>query len=206
MRPTRITVVSGALMVCLVAAVAAAPREVEMIFDFKTPDAGWRTINDVVMGGVSNSAMSVADGVASFSGVVSLDNNGGFASVRSLPGDHDLAEFDGLALRLRGDGKRYAVRLRTTDRFDGPSYQAMIEPDAGEWSELVIRFGEFEPVYRGRPVPGYEPLDPSRVRTFGFLISDKQEGPFRLDIDWIRGWKASEDAPPSGDAPADGAE
>ena len=164
----------------------------------------WRTIDDVVMGGVSRSAIAVADGFITFSGVVSLENNGGFASVRSLPADHDLGEFDGLVLRLRGDGNRYALRLRTTDRFDGPSYQAMIEPDAGEWSELVVRFGEFEPVYRGRPVPGYQALDPSRVKTFGFLISGKQEGEFRLDIDWIRGWKASEDSPAKGESPADG--
>lgn len=196
--------VAVVLTVGVVAAVTAAPTEVEMIFDFETPDREWRTINDGVMGGVSNSTMSVTDGVASFSGIVSLENNGGFASVRSLPADHDLGEFDGVALRLRGDGKRYAFRLRTTDRFDGPSYQAMIEPGAGEWSELVIRFGQFEPVYRGRPVPGYEPLDPSRVKTFGFLISDKQEGEFRLDIDWIRGWKAPGDPPSSGEAPADG--
>lgn len=181
------------MTVSAAAAFSAGPTEAEMIVDFKTPNGEWRTINDGVMGGVSSSTMSISDGVATFSGVVSLENNGGFASVRSLPADHDLGEFDGVALRLRGDGKRYAFRLRTTDRFDGPSYQAMIEPDAGEWSELVIPFGDFEPVYRGRPVPGSEPLDPSRVKTFGFLISGKQDGEFRLDIEWIRGWKASDD-------------
>ncbi len=193
-------VASVVMTVSAAAAFSAGPTEAEMIVDFKTPNGEWRTINDGVMGGVSSSTMSISDGVATFSGVVSLENNGGFASVRSLPAGHELGGFDGVVLRLRGDGKRYAFRLRTTDRFDGPSYQAMIRPEADVWSELVIPFGEFEPVYRGRPVPGHEPLDPSRVRTFGFLISGKQEGEFRLDIEWIRGWNTTPNSKAEGGA------
>jgi monofunctional biosynthetic peptidoglycan transglycosylase len=120
-------------------------------------------------------------GYASFQGVVSFDNNGGFASVRSRPERHDLSGFDSLLLRVRGDGKRYGVRLRTEDSFDGVSYQASIAPPAGEWVELVLPLADFEPVFRGRVVSGHPPLDPAKIRTFGLIIS-RQEGPFRLDV------------------------
>ncbi len=172
-----------------------------MIMDLVDSKTQWRTIDDVVMGGVSNSTIEIADGVATFSGVVSLENNGGFASVRTLPADHDLASFDGLMLRLRGDGKRYAFRLRTTDEFDGVSYQIMIQPPAGEWTDIVVRFSDFEPVFRGRRVAGHPPLDPSRVKTLGFLISGGQAGNFRLDIQSVRGW---DDSASGGEAPAEG--
>ena len=57
------------------------------LFDFSTATnaPAWQVVNDDVMGGVSTSRFSVTNGVAVFRGEVSLENNGGFASVRSLP-------------------------------------------------------------------------------------------------------------------------
>ncbi len=163
------------------------------IIDFAATSPTWRSINDGVMGGVSSSRMEINSGVAVFSGTVSLANNGGFASVRSLPGEYDLGRFGGLIVRLCGDGKRYALRLRTTDAFDGVSYQAMLQPPANQWQEIVVPFDSFEPVFRGRRVDDYPPLDPKDVRTFGLLVSDKQEGPFRLEIAWIGGATSTTD-------------
>lgn len=131
--------------------------------------------------------MVVSDGIATFRGEVSLANNGGFASVRCEPGDYDLSGFDGLVLRVLGDGKRYQIRLRTTESFDGVSYRAELEPEAGVWKELAISFAAFEPVFRGRRLSDHPPLDPARVTTFGLMIAGGQEGPFRLSIEWIRG-------------------
>jgi hypothetical protein len=129
--------------------------------------------------------MTLGDGHAIFSGAVSFENNGGFASVRSRPVVYDLSAFGGLVLRVRGDGKRYFFRLKTDTSFDGVSYQVEITPPAGEWAEFALPFNEFVPVYRGRIVPDHPPLDPSRIASFGLLIS-RQEGPFRLDIEAIR--------------------
>lgn len=158
------------------------------IFDFSSGSQAWPSIDDAVMGGVSTSEMSVEHGVASFRGTVSFDNNGGFASVRSRPERHDLSACAGLILEVRGDGKRYGFRLRTTDAFDGVSYQAELAPPPGEWVEVELPFSAFEPVYRGRRVPDHPPLDPSRVTTFGLIIA-RQEGPFRLDLAGIHGYR-----------------
>ena len=62
----------------------------KMIFDFGEAEQPWSSIDDPVMGGVSRSRMSVRNGIAEFAGVVSLENNGGFASTRSTPAHHDL--------------------------------------------------------------------------------------------------------------------
>jgi monofunctional biosynthetic peptidoglycan transglycosylase len=179
----------GLAGICDPGAEAGEKGAQQMIVDFSSGAEAWRNIDDVVMGGRSSSEMVVSDGVAVFRGEVSLENYGGFASVRSAPQEHDLSSFDGVVLRLRGDGKRYRFRLRTTPAFDGVSYQAPLEPAADTWQEIRIPFGVFEPVFRGRQVPDHPPLDPAQIKTFGLLISDKQAGPFRLEIEWINGYR-----------------
>ncbi len=158
----------------------------DVIMDFSSRDDAWPSIGDVIMGGVSSGRMTVADGVATFAGEVSFANSGGFASVRSGPLGLDLSAWEGLVLRVRGDGKRYGFRIRTTASFDGVSYQAEVAPPAREWTEVTLPFRDFAPVYRGRSVPEHPPLDPARATTFGLMIS-RQEGPFRLELASIRG-------------------
>lgn len=165
------------------------------MFDFAGGDVPWQPIDDAVMGGESASEMQVGDGIAVFRGAVSLARGGGFASVRSSPAQHRLAGFDGIALRLRGDGKTYQVRLRTTTAFDGPSYRAKVQTEPGSWLEVRLPFDSFEPVFRGRPLPGHPALDPAAIRTFGFLIADRQSGPFRLEIDRITAYRNDRVAP-----------
>ncbi len=172
--------------VLVLTAVAAEREDAVIVIDFAAGDAVWPQINDGVMGGVSSGGMIPGDGYASFEGVVSLDNNGGFSSVRSRPVLHDLSAHNGLMLRVRGDGKRYGFRLKTDTSFDGVSYQVAIEPPAGEWIELQLSFEQFVPVYRGRTVGNHPALDPSRIMTFGLIIS-RQEGSFRLDVESIAG-------------------
>lgn len=161
-----------------------------VIFDFDPATEPWANIDDPVMGGRSRSRMTLGDhGAATFEGVVSLENNGGFASLRSRPTDFDLEGFNGIVLRLRGDGQTYGVRLRTSSQFDGVSYQAKVATEAGRWAEVKIPFEVFRAVFRGRQVPDYPALDPGEIKTFGLMIADRQEGAFRLEIDWIKAYR-----------------
>ena len=156
------------------------------VFGF-TDDSAWPSIDDRVMGGVSQSRMTVRDGVARFEGTLSYEQNGGFTSVRSSPGQHDLGAFDGLALRIRGDGRTYDLRLRTDASFDGVSYRARFTPPAdGRWQVVHLPFTAFAPVFRGRSVPRFPALDPAALRSFGLLLADGPAGAFWLEIDWIR--------------------
>jgi monofunctional biosynthetic peptidoglycan transglycosylase len=174
----------AAVVVLAATAAGTAERNSMVIIDFSRSETIWPHINDGVMGGVSSGRMVPDDGFATFQGAVSFDNNGGFSSVRSQPALRDLSEYDGLRVRLRGDGKRYGFRLKTDASFDGVSYQVSVEPPAGEWVELELPFDDFVPVYRGRVVRDHPKLDPARIMTFGLIIS-RQEGPFRLDVQSI---------------------
>jgi hypothetical protein len=161
------------------------------IIDFGDADerGRWEAVNDLVMGGLSEGLMSASAGAAVFYGRVSLENFGGFASVRSLPRRFDLRGYDGLIVGVRGDGRRYRLRLKTDDDFEGLAYQAIFFTEAGEWTEPRLSFDEFVPVFRGAVVQDAPPLDPARIRRVGFMIADRQEGPFRLEIRDVRAYR-----------------
>jgi monofunctional biosynthetic peptidoglycan transglycosylase len=166
-----------------------------IVVDFReeTSDS-WRAINDGVMGGLSQSGLSVTKGgVGVFSGHVSLANNGGFASIRSRRDTIDISEFDGLVVRVKGDGNRYRLRLRTDERYDGIAYQAKFDTTRDEWRVVEIPFDSFLPTYRGRTVRNAPPLDTTRISQIGFMIADKQEGSFRIDIEWVRAYSDPRD-------------
>ncbi len=150
------------------------------------------------MGGVTASTFRVSNGAAVFRGEVSLENNGGFASVRSLAVRHDLAGCDTFLLRVRGDGHRYKFTARTDRSFDSAIYQAVFSTKKGEWEEHGLPMKDFVPTYRGRVWSGEPPLDPVKVASVGFLISDKQAGPFQLEIAWIKALSARPYGGPTG--------
>lgn len=157
------------------------------IIDFRTERVGnWTIVNDGVMGGRSASNIELTkNGSASFSGYLSLDNNGGFASTRAILDHLDLTGFSGITMRVKGDGRTFQLRIRTSGTLDGASYASEFATEAGEWTEVFLPFSEFRPTFRGRVPRGMGPLDPSTIRQIGFLIGDKAEGPFQLEISWI---------------------
>jgi NADH dehydrogenase [ubiquinone] 1 alpha subcomplex assembly factor 1 len=143
----------------------------------------WRAINDGVMGGVSQGGAEVTrDGRLVFAGEVSLERNGGFASVRSAPAPLGVPDARAVRLEVRGDGRRYKLNLKTDEAFDGVQYQAAFATPAGQWTTLTLPLEAFAPKHRGREVPDAPPLDPARIVTLGFLIADRQAGPFRLEV------------------------
>lgn len=165
----------------------------QVVFDFQTATnaAAWQIVNDDVMGGESRSDFRLTNGVAVFHGQVSLENNGGFASVRSLPARHALAGCDAFVIRVRGDGRRYKFTARTDHSFDSAIYQVAFITKKGEWEEHRLPLKQFVATFRGRVLSGEPPLDPARITSVGFLISDKQEGPFQLEVAWIKATRAA---------------
>jgi hypothetical protein len=147
----------------------------------------WGVINDSVMGGRSRSQIKASEnGHFVFQGHVSLENNGGFASVRSGSVDFDLRDYSGILVRLKGDGKKYRLSLKT-DRFEGGIYYYCdIEAPNNEWKVVYAPFDDFTPKYRGQTMPDAPKLDRGKIRSVGFLIANKQEGDFLLSVDWIK--------------------
>lgn len=146
----------------------------------------WYAVNDGVMGGVSAGAFHFDAGNGVFSGELSLEHGGGFASVRRAVSPGVLAESGGIVMRVRGDGRRYQCRVGSEDTAPEISYAAGFETIAGEWLDVRMAWQEFEAVRRGHAVPDAPRLLPERINRLGFLLADRRAGPFRLEIASIR--------------------
>ncbi|OIN94022.1 MAG: CIA30 family protein [Comamonadaceae bacterium CG1_02_60_18] len=157
-----------------------------LLFDTVAAVDGWRAIDDRVMGGVSSSRM-VWDAArfAIFTGSVSLQNNGGFASVRLATNALATPDVRAYCLRVRGDGKRYKLNLRTDSGFDGVNYQATFAPPPGQWCDVTLTLGDFAPSFRGHAVPDAPTLEGARVCQVGLMIAEQQAGEFRLALESI---------------------
>ncbi len=158
-----------------------------VLLDLSSPAAvaDWVTVNDPVMGGRSTSTVTFGDGGLMFSGTISLENNGGFASTRG-PFDPDigLRATGATSLRVRGlgDGKTYVVKVETGQPW---SYVQRFSTDPGVRRTYDLPVGDFQPVGRFLDPVSAPPLDPSAVSRVAFYILDKQEGPFRLTVSGI---------------------
>lgn len=112
----------------------------------------WRFFTDQVMGGVSTGAVTLdADGLH-LTGTVSTANNGGFIQARAETGA--LAPgTQGLKLRVKGDGQRYFVHLRSRATvLPWQYYQAAFETD-GTWQEITLPFSAFRASGSLLPLP-----------------------------------------------------
>lgn len=153
-----------------------------VIYDFNKNKSvnDWRVVDDVVMGGRSTGSFKINDGGNGvFYGSVSLENNGGFSSVRHQTKRLDLSQHSKFVITLRGDGKKYQFRTRASyeDRF---SYIGVFNT-TGEWQTISIPFDTMYPAFRGRTLdlPNYSGTALVEV---AFLIGNKKEQEFMLEI------------------------
>lgn len=161
-----------------------------MLADFvdDRADPGWYVVNDNVMGGRSEGGFRVEGGELHFAGRTNTDG-GGFSSIRTDAVELDLAGYDGIRLRVKGDGRRYTWRLTTTARWRGQEigYWADFDTDEGAWRTVDIPFSRFVPRYRGTRLDGPE-LDPAQVTGMGLMIYDKLDGRFELRLASVRAY------------------
>lgn len=156
-----------------------------LIFDF-TKDSNlssWRIVDDVVMGGRSSGEFYLnKNGNAVFTGKVSLDNYGGFSSVRHQFNTKDVSQFKKIQIRLKGDGKTYQFRIKNRRR-DYYSYITSFKT-SNEWETISIMMSDMYPAFRGRNL-NMDNLKPNKIQEIAFLIGNKKAETFRLEIDSI---------------------
>ncbi|MQY50849.1 CIA30 family protein [Rhodocyclus tenuis] len=159
-----------------------------LLIDFSDAQASgdWQAIGDRVMGGVSQSVWLPQElsgaACAVFTGVVSLANNGGFASVRSPDVSWDLREYRALRLTARGDGRTYKLSLSDDAAFDSVQHQSMFAAFPGDWQCIDLPFSGFVARRRGRTLIDAPRLDCSAIRRLGLMTELRQGGPFRLEL------------------------
>ena len=178
-----------ACMAFLIAPCGSAAADVALVdLNDASAIAAWTTINDPVMGGLSTSSITLGDGGLVFSGYISLENNGGFASARSAQDpDIGLKATGAKSLRVRalGDGKTYVMKVGAAGQ---PwSYIQRFSTEAAVQRVYDLPIEGFQAVgMRLDPAP-YAPqtLDPSSISQVAIYILDKQQGPFTLTISAI---------------------
>lgn len=141
----------------------------------------WIVVNDTVMGGVSSSEAVEHGDVLRFSGYLSLDHGGGFASTRA-PVAAPPPGTRAVTFEARGDRRRYQCRLRRGNAFDGVAWRASFATTPERWEEVTVPIERFEPVFRGRAVADAPPLLPRAIGQVGFLLAERQAGAFRLEV------------------------
>lgn len=156
-----------------------------IIYDFNKDSSrsDWRIIDDGVMGGVSQGKFSIdADGNGIFSGTVSLENNGGFSSVRHQFDIVNCTNDSKVLIRLKGDGKEYQFRIKDKSN----SYYSYITTfkTSGNWETLEIKLSDLYPSFRGRKL-NLPNFNSNSFEEIVFLIANKKNETFKLTLDKI---------------------
>ena len=163
-------------------------KEMEnLMYDFTedNPATNWITVNDNVMGGRSEGGFSFKKKRLIFSGTTNT-NGGGCSSIRTNPSYFSLGNKEGLHIRYKGDGRTYKLGVRMEGK--SVSYRSNFTSGNG-WQEVRIPFDEMDVSWRGRPLSKDEyPLIKSKICSIEFMIYDKQDGPFKLQVDWIKSY------------------
>ncbi len=164
------------------------------VASFETDESlkSWTSVNDGVMGGISKGGFKRSEeGTLLFTGNLSLENNGGFTSIRMKSSALGLSDMSALVVKARGDGRTYWVDVRVSNQMISGSYRAYLPTTAGEWQETRIPFADFKLQTFGREIAG-KPLNAAAIASVGFTLSDKKAGPFALEVASV---KASDGEP-----------
>lgn len=178
----------AAIMLSLCGQVAVQ-EAVRPLLDFAGPEAAqqWQAVNDGVMGGVSEGRFRITPTkTLEFFGTLSLENNGGFASVRTKPAGLDIKTGDTIVVRVKGDGREYVLNLYTKSHRMAFSYRASLPTKQDEWTEVKVPLEEFIPTAFGRRVQGMGPVEPDQINGLGFMLSDKKQGRFTMEVGWVK--------------------
>lgn len=165
---------------------AESPPAAKVLFDFADPASmrGWEVEDDVIMGGRSKSTLARDPaGHIIFRGDVSLENNGGFASIQNHFDPIDVSNYTNAVIRLKGDGKKflYLVEAEKNARH----YYVAEFSTSGEWQEIKIPLRKMYPVRRGDrlDIPDFPGKTMSQSR---FMIANGRAEAFRLEVASIR--------------------
>ncbi|NJM79801.1 MAG: CIA30 family protein [Flavobacterium sp.] len=156
-----------------------------LLFDFtkNTNPKEWKIIDDVVMGGKSNGTFMIdKDGNGVFSGEVSLENNGGFSSVRYQCNPVKVTKDSKVHIRLKGDGKDYQFRIKNILKAYY-SYTTTFKT-TGDWQTISIKLTDLYPTFRGQKLdlPNFSS---DSFKEIVFLIANKKSESFQLVLDQI---------------------
>lgn len=156
-----------------------------IIFQFNADSdlSRWSIVDDVVMGGRSNGKFKISsDGYGKFYGEVSLENNGGFSSVRCQVNSIKATNYKNFRLRIKGDGKIYQFRVKNGE--DNRHSYIYSFTTTNDWQDIIIPFNQMTPSFRGNQL-NMSNYNGDLITEIAFLIGNKKAETFKLLIEKI---------------------
>lgn len=175
----------SALLMCLLFSEIREPLEID--FGLEKGGSNWGVTNDTVMGGRSRGRARLTEDAVSYAGRISLENNGGFSSLKSGYERLDLSGFEYLEMRVKSQGARFAFTLEMSTRFYLPYYKHAVETKTDDWEVIKIKMTDFK-LYRMSRSNGQRLTkeDASSLIRIGFISDDKREIDFEMEVDYIK--------------------
>ena len=175
------------ITLCLLAVMIVTNHQLEFDFGSKKNGNDWNIINDGVMGGLSKGNIQFTNNSLKFSGDVSLENNGGFSSLKSPFHSFDLSSAKKVEIKYRSVGHGIAVTLENSRQFYRPYYKLYLKETQGKWETLKVDIDEFKEYRLGRSIGRSVSTEIlSSIRRIGFITSDKKEGSFEIEVDYLK--------------------
>jgi hypothetical protein len=159
-----------------------------LIIDFGDDKDGsdWYITNDGVMGGLSQGKAIILEDKLVFEGTVSLENNGGFTKVDCSYQKMDLSPYSKVKIRAKGSGHVAGFRLDLNQRYYLPNYKFMLTP-TGEWKEYEFQLADVKEYQMGKSTGNKLTKEQlANIIRIGFIMSNKTDGPFKWEIDYIK--------------------
>ena len=146
----------------------------------------WFVVLDGVMGGLSQGKVEQTTQSIIFRGSVSLENNGGFASLRTPYQEYDLSEYKTVTVRYRSTGQDFGLTLNKYRRFWRPRYKTNLPITGGEWQTLTCNLTDFGMYRLGQKMEGHpDKGDLSEIIRLGLISNTKAATDFEIEVDTI---------------------
>lgn len=170
----------------LVLTLFGATSDTKIDFGQKKEGRNWQVVNDGVMGGRSQGNAQLTENSILFKGKVSLDNNGGFSSLRSQFSNQKLSNYSKVEIRYRSTGISLAMTLSVSQRWYVPNYKTSLSGTQGEWKTVTLPLQNFQKHYIGKPMnETLNEASKAEIIRLGFITDEKKYGDFEFEIDYI---------------------
>ena len=95
----------------------------------------------------------------------------------------------GVEMLVKCDGRAYTFNVKTDSVIPDDMYQHPFRLQAGDWQTLRLAWPAFIRTRRGKELASQHQLDPANIISYGISVVDREEGPFELQLQWLRGFR-----------------
>ena len=155
-----------------------------VMFDFSdlNDSSSWFLLLDGVMGGKSTGNLKKNEHTITFTGEVSLQNNGGFSSMQSSIHPAVMDGMNAIKIKIKGDGREWILAGRKFMTPTADDYWFKFKT-TGDWQEVVVPISKMKRRVYGFPMIGR--ITPDQIKGLSFYIYDKKSGPYSLEVEAV---------------------